>query len=218
MRRLTTTTTGRTNRLRVRRHVSYHQYATINDVDQRGALMWPDFVTEEEEITLTQYFHKQLRKRKYERDHWDGVIEAYRELQRTISAMPNDIQAIVQRCKQQAFRENVIIQPQVHILDLAPDGYIDFHVDSVKFAGQHVVGLCLLSDAVMRLKHEETGEIIDLFLPRRGLYCLRDEIRFDFAHAILRNDQAEFNGRPVKRERRITMMLRDELESSETNR
>eukprot|EP01138_Halocafeteria_seosinensis_P003665 gb/GECG01003744.1/.p1 GENE.gb/GECG01003744.1/~~gb/GECG01003744.1/.p1 ORF type:complete len:252 (+),score=21.30 gb/GECG01003744.1/:1-756(+) len=191
-----------------------HKLTTARDDDDmrsRGVQIFPDFITPAEETTLYEYFHKQLRKRKYERDHWDGVIEAYRELQRTIAAMPEEAQHIVERCREAAFRPGAVVQPQVHILDLAPDGYIDFHVDSVKFSGDHVVGLCLLSDAVMRLRHEQTSETVDLFLPRRSLYCLRDEARYEFAHAILRNEEATFEDKPIARDRRITMMLRDEV-------
>ena len=46
------------------------------------------------------------------------------------------------------------------------------HVDSIKFSGGLVAGLCLLSPCVMRLTHEKTGAIADLFLPQRSFYAL----------------------------------------------
>ena len=51
-----------------------------------------------------------------------------------------------------------------HAIDLAADGALDAHVDSVKFSGGLVAGLSLLSDAIMRLRpaggewHAEAGE------------------------------------------------------------
>ncbi|CAN0326924.1 unnamed protein product, partial [Phaeothamnion confervicola] len=39
-----------------------------------------------------------------------------------------------------------------HAIDLAPEGFIKPHVDSVKFSGRVVAGLSLVSAAVMRLR------------------------------------------------------------------
>lgn len=42
----------------------------------------------------------------------------------------------------------------VHILDLAADGFISRHVDHVEYSGESIVGLSLLTDAVMTLHYE----------------------------------------------------------------
>lgn len=66
----------------------------------------------------------------------------------------------------------------VHILDLAEAGYIKPHVDNVKFSGDLLSGLCLLSPALMDLTHEESKETITAFLPPRCLYVMTPEGRF----------------------------------------
>lgn len=48
------------------------------------------------------------------------------------------------------------MQPQAHVLQLARYGRIDGHVDAVKFCGHTVAGVCLGSDAVMRLELDES--------------------------------------------------------------
>ena len=47
-------------------------------------------------------------------------------------------------------------------LDLAAEGHIGPHVDSIKFSGDYVVGLSLLSNCTMRFTPAET--LLDLSL------------------------------------------------------
>ncbi len=112
--------------------------------------------------------------------------------------------------------------PYVHVLDLQPEpsGRIDNHVDSVKFSGEVVAGLSLLSPAVMRLRHETSDRVVDLFLPERSLYILSGESRYNWGHAIVSREGATgepgfrpvtFRGHPVTRGRRISIIFRDEL-------
>lgn len=46
------------------------------------------------------------------------------------------------------------------------------HVDSVKFSGAFVVGLCLLSPCVVLLEEEGGADTVKLLLPERSLYCM----------------------------------------------
>ena len=102
--------------------------------------------------------------------------------------------------------------PEVHILDLSAEGRISFHVDSPKFSGGLVAGLCLGSDAVMSLRREPpargAGDMVRLLLPRRCLYSLTGEARYDWAHAVLPGPQ-RWRGAEVVKGRRVTLMLRD---------
>lgn len=79
----------------------------------------------------------------------------------------------------------------VHVLDLAADGYITPHVDSVKFSGDLVCGVGLLSSAVMTLAPESPPEVASafdakarLYLPRRSLYVLSGNARYHFTHSV----------------------------------
>ena len=55
------------------------------------------------------------------------------------------------RLRNFVFTPGSSILKHVHVLDLAEGGRIKPHVDSVKFCGDTITGICLLSDAVMRL-------------------------------------------------------------------
>jgi alkylated DNA repair protein alkB family protein 7 len=117
----------------------------------------------------------------------------------------------------------------VHVLDLAADGYITPHVDSVKFSGDLVCGVSLLSGAVMTLAPEAPPDLAAapdararLYLPRRSLYVLSGHARYRFTHSVdggeARRDRApepedahvrEVFGEGYVRERRISLIFRD---------
>ncbi len=62
----------------------------------------------------------------------------------------------------------------VHILDIHKDGYIKPHVDSVRFCGNTIAGLSLLSDSIMRFKNVNNESLYaNVLLKRRSLYIIR---------------------------------------------
>lgn len=92
----------------------------------------------------------------------------------------NENQIILNRVKQFAFdnfktnNKNSNLLNQVHVLDLHQDGYIKPHVDSIRFCGNTIAGLSLLSDCVMRLISEkDKSKTVTLWLKRRSLYIMR---------------------------------------------
>ena len=103
------------------------------------------------------------------------------------------------------FPERLWLPP--HVIDLHEDGYIDPHIDSVKFSGDVVAGLSLLASSTMRLAEadETTGDTIeggtsfDFTLEPRSLYVLAGPARFKFAHSIFGISQ-----------RRVSVIFRDE--------
>jgi alkylated DNA repair protein alkB homolog 7 len=78
----------------------------------------------------------------------------------------------------------------VHIIDLSSDGFITPHVDSVKFSGHLVCGLSLLTSSIMTLRPEDPlikddqDACVKMLLPRRSLYILSAEARYNFTHSI----------------------------------
>lgn len=99
----------------------------------------------------------------------------------------------------------------VHVLDLAKEGEIKPHVDSVKFCGDTIAGLSLLSSSVMRLiREEDASEVIDVKLNRRSLYIMKNEARYDYSHAILGIKDSVFNGKTIPRDRRVSIIFRCE--------
>uniref|UniRef100_UPI0037E86CC9 alpha-ketoglutarate-dependent dioxygenase alkB homolog 7, mitochondrial n=1 Tax=Semicossyphus pulcher TaxID=241346 RepID=UPI0037E86CC9 len=166
------------------------------------------FITEEEEGAFLRELEPGLKKKRYEYDHWDDAIHGYRETER--ARWGAACEEVLNRVRSVAFPEGSPLLGPVHILDLDKSGFIKPHVDSVKFCGSTIAGLSLLSDSIMRLvKEDATSEWLDLLLPRRSLYILRDEARYKFTHEILKDEESVFNGQRVPRLRRISVMCRN---------
>ena len=119
----------------------------------------------------------------------------YRELQRPLGRWSDSAAAVLRRLMALALPAGTAVLP-VHVLELQPTGRIGRHVDSLEYSGEHVVGLSLLSHAVMRLEQEERdGARLELLLPRRSMYALRGAARREWAHSIV--DAADFDGKPL---------------------
>lgn len=187
--------------------------ANENEIFFRDLLFYPDFITEDEENSLCTEFEQNLARRRYEYDHWDNAIHGFRETER--SKWNDKNEAIINRIRKTAFPPDADILPAIHIVDLAENGWIKPHVDSVRFCGNIIAGLSLLSDSVLRLTSEEDKNIkCDVLLKRRSLYIMKDEIRFKFAHEILKDEESVFNGVRVPRGRRVSLVARNEPEPS----
>ncbi|XP_036169183.1 alpha-ketoglutarate-dependent dioxygenase alkB homolog 7, mitochondrial [Myotis myotis] len=172
-----------------------------------AAVVRPGFLSAAEEETLRRELEPELRRRRYEFDHWDAAIHGFRETEK--SRWSEASRAILQRVQAAAFGPDQTLLSSVHVLDLEPRGYIKPHVDSVKFCGTTIAGLSLLSPSVMRLVHtQEPGESLELLLEPCSLYILRDSARYDFSHEILRDEESFFGKLRVPRGRRISVICR----------
>ncbi|KAE8620122.1 hypothetical protein XENTR_v10010105 [Xenopus tropicalis] len=136
------------------------------------------------------------------------AIHGFRETERLQWSPENS--AVLQRVREKAFPPGEEQLSLVHVLDLKKEGYIKAHVDSVKFCGSTIAGICLLSSSIMRLVSvDNSEERADLLLPRRCLYVLSGKVRYNFTHEILRDEESFFNGAHVQRERRISVICRN---------
>uniref|UniRef100_A0A5F9CX79 Alpha-ketoglutarate-dependent dioxygenase alkB homolog 7, mitochondrial n=1 Tax=Oryctolagus cuniculus TaxID=9986 RepID=A0A5F9CX79_RABIT len=148
-----------------------------------AAVVRPGFLSAAEEETLSRELEPELRRRRYEYDHWDAAIHGFRETEK--ARWSEASRAILQRVQAVAFGPGQTLLPSVHVLDLEPRGYVKPHVDSVKFCGATIAGLSLLSASVMRLVHtQEPGQWLELLLEPGSLYILRGSARYDFSHEI----------------------------------
>jgi len=195
------------------------------DFDISSAVVYPNFVTEEEGKSLINESAKRLKRRRFEDGHWDSVITGYREVelstpnehelnQDTHKDVPQFAKAIHKTRKQLAdnhfnkSNNNHIQWLPCHAIDLSAKGVLKAHVDSVKFSGEIVAGISLLSDAVMRLRlssdewdsddtKDDTNsdssmnssntneEYVDLYLPQNSLYVLTGMSRYSYTHELL---------------------------------
>ncbi|KAM9102334.1 alpha-ketoglutarate-dependent dioxygenase alkB homolog 7, mitochondrial [Sarcophilus harrisii] len=172
-----------------------------------AAVVRPGFLSSAEEETLKRELEPELRRRRYEYDHWDAAIHGFRETEK--SHWSEASQAILQRVRAAAFPPALAQLPMVHVLDLHQSGYIKPHVDSIKFCGGIIAGLSLLSPSVMRLVDtQDPQEWLELLLEPGSLYILRGPARYDFSHQILRDEESFFGEHRVPRGRRISVICR----------
>lgn len=168
----------------------------------------PDVISEAEEDALVTEADRYLRPRRYEPGHFDGVISNYRELQRPIRQWSASSRAVLTRLAALALPPGVEPMP-VHVLDLKPEGWISRHVDHTEYSGAYIAGISLLSHAVMLLESEQgDGSAFELLLPRRSMYVLHGEARYQWGHSVPL--EPSFEGQPLPpKGRRISLLLRD---------
>ncbi|KAB7495774.1 Alpha-ketoglutarate-dependent dioxygenase alkB-like protein 7, mitochondrial, partial [Armadillidium nasatum] len=181
----------------------------VNVLDvKRSFAVFHNFISEEEETNLTNEIEPHVKRLKYEFNHWDDAIHGYRETEK--SKWSTKCFPILERVKKISFEDSENLIPHVHILDLSPDGVIKPHIDSIRFCGDTISGLCLLSDAVMRLvKDQENNQVVDVLLPRRALYIMKDDSRYKYTHEILGKESSYFGSLFIKRERRVSVIIRN---------
>lgn len=197
--------------------------------------VYRDVVTEDEEASLVADADKFFRRTAFTDGHFDNVIVGYREAQKPLRNFSAASRTVLERLTAAVFPADTSLLP-VHLLDLSPDGYIQRHVDHVEYSGAYIVGLSLLSDAVMTLHLDQPagaatgaagaaaassggdgGDVwLPMRLPRRSMYVLHGEARYQWAHAVPL-DAARWwgdavvseEGKPLRDGRRLAVLFRD---------
>ncbi|XP_074611468.1 alpha-ketoglutarate-dependent dioxygenase alkB homolog 7, mitochondrial-like [Acropora palmata] len=186
---------------------STEELEKVQDLVLGNVEICEDFVSEDEEGVLLKEVEPYLKRQKYQFDHWDDAIHGYRETEK--SRWSQEALSIFQRVRDASFKPDAELLPHVHVLDLDKEGYIKPHIDSIKFCGDIISGISLLSPSIMRFKHEKLCNIkVDALLRPRSLYKIRDAVRYEFTHEILSEEESLWNGEVVPRGRRISLILR----------
>lgn len=165
------------------RHISipneaYEVPDTLVKTDQ--LLIIDNFITVEEEKQIIQFLIPHLKKRRYMSSHWDDVIYRYKEIEfPPLSTNHENVIRIVKRVEdtinmhfgpnhisKSNGKEMSFLNPQV--IDIASDGHIGPHIDSLKFSGSIICSLNLFSSRVLRLLKTLSQELIyDQSCPQR---------------------------------------------------
>jgi alkylated DNA repair protein alkB homolog 7 len=164
-------------------------------------------------------------RRRYEQGHWDSVIQKYREIELLDDESEHlkpFLQPIRELLETNHSRPKSYLDGDAslyfsgswlrcHAIDLHPSGSLNAHVDSVRYSGNVVAGLSLLSESIMRLKPsgEAASGYIDLLLPTRSLYVLSGVSRYSYTHELLSSGSVFLGTTPVHRDRRFSIIFRD---------
>ena len=198
------------------------------------------------------------KSRRYEKGHWDAVINSYKEVEIADNSFQEEgdekidssegIPKVFKRVRQQLAEHHLtdyyddqesIHWLPCHAIDLKKDGELKAHVDSVRFSGDLVAGLSLLSPSIMRLipcddnddddddddnnknsknsTKDEEPYYVDMFLPPRSLYVLTGVGRYKYSHQLL-PDGSIFHRTDtdivVRRDHRLSVIFRDSKQPS----
>ncbi|KAG8236628.1 hypothetical protein J437_LFUL016460 [Ladona fulva] len=104
--------------------------ASSREEFSRDMRVLDNFVTEDEETSLVEELSPVLNELHYEFDHWDDAIHGFRETERL--KWNDDNMKIINRVRRIAFPPNSGHLYLVHVLDLAKDGHIKPHIDSIR--------------------------------------------------------------------------------------
>jgi alkylated DNA repair protein alkB family protein 7 len=131
------------------------------------------------------------------------------------SSLSMESQSVLDRIREQLLqchfdddRKKQVTWLPCHAIDLHPEGALNAHVDSVRFSGDIVGGLSLLSPSIMRLKPEGESGHVDMFLPPLSLYVISGPSRYSYTHELLPSGET-FGGVAVERDHRLSVMFRD---------
>ena len=146
-----------------------------------SALVYPEAISEQEADALVLDIQLRMKRRRYEKGHWDAVITLYKEVELPLPAEPsvggsggpqplsNLSVAVIERIRNQLGRNHFgpdgvrdqegrtkdqlpVQWIPCHGIDLKKEGQLTAHVDSVRYSGFIVAGLSLLSSSIMRLR------------------------------------------------------------------
>jgi len=196
-----------------------------------------NIIGEDEEKHLADELRQIFRKKSYINNHWDDVIAFYKEVELSEVSMSVISTDILNKCRSQLNRATNTTYRYLppHAIELSQEGYIgnllltdflfifiafvvaDGHVDNVKFSGELVAGLSLLSCRRMLLVPETPAKgLIDcpsfsLTIPPRSLYFIRGPLRYNYTHAILGRKGMESTTGLIQESvhKRISIIFRD---------
>ena len=148
--------------------------------DEKSILVEPNFLKLEEGNVVMEEISQLMRRRRYEKGHWDSVISNYKEIEYHGSEKTENIIRRVRKYLETSYFEGKQVDwLPTHAIDMKSDGVLSAHVDSIKFSGEVVAGVSLESSAIMRLKPSREDDdskvslnygYVDMLLPPLSLY------------------------------------------------
>jgi len=151
------------------------------DFHRDSAFVYEEFLTPSEGEALFKDISLRMRRKRFEKGHWDAVISDYKEVEISIPSDVTTAQSFpppsnhrplspescgaIERVRNHIERTHFEGKPSsvrwlpCHAIHLKKDGMLSAHVDSVRYSGGVVAGISLLSSSVMRLKPASDSEI-----------------------------------------------------------
>ncbi|CDS06212.1 hypothetical protein LRAMOSA08740 [Lichtheimia ramosa] len=183
-----------------------------------GLIVIEDFVTEQEEDVLVREVdsrtwcglgvspNPELKRRTQQYGHLFSY--RYRKVLEKYGPLPDFTHAVVTR-----IMENKLMPKEPdHLLvnEYNAGQGIMPHTDAPALFGLAILSLSLLSACVMKFTHVETGDSIDILLPRRSMLVMTGDARYLYKHSISKDlVETSSEGVTVHRDRRVSFTFRE---------
>jgi len=194
------------------------------DFTSNSAVVYNNFLSPSEGTLIAEDISKRMKRRRYEKGHWDAVITNYKEVELADAIfddpeIPRIFQRVREHLEEDQLREFYGEEPirwlPCHAIDLKKEGELNAHVDSIKFSGDLVAGISFLSPSIMRLVPDDAPEEgwVDLYLPPLSLYALTGVGRYRYSHQLMPTNSTFVtpDGKEiiVERDDRLSVIFRD---------
>lgn len=200
--------------------------STLNaphDFDPLSVAVYDSFISDIEGESLVQDINSKMRRRRYDKGHWDAVITDFKEIEIGVEDELRELsRSTLDKTRAHLLEfhleEDATFLP-VHFIDYKKEALLKPHVDSVRFSGGLVAGISLESSAIMRLRPSaELGRdpeegFVDLLLPPLSLYALTGVCRYQYTHELLPSgsifESDEGISTVIERKERLSAIFRD---------
>jgi len=149
----------------------------------------------------------------FQEGHYDNVIRDYREMH--ISSWPESqvhgLTSVLDRLRALYPSPDI----QTHLLHLSSSGEILPHTDNVYASGVWIMGVSLGATRMLRMASTNIAapKMFDIMLPSGSVYLQRDDLRYNWRHAVLHPLDSDKS----KRGQRVSIMVRDHRGNNVTN-
>mmetsp|Transcript_254 Transcript_254/g.258 ORF Transcript_254/g.258 Transcript_254/m.258 type:complete len:241 (-) Transcript_254:380-1102(-) len=197
-----------------------------HDFDPLSTAVYESFLSDIEGESLVQDIKSKMKRRRYDKGHWDAVITDFKEIEignenelKELSRFALDkVRAHLLECHLE--RDTTFLP--VHFIDYKKEALLKPHVDSVRFSGGLVAGISFESSSIMRLRPSaELGRdpeegFVDLLLTPLSLYVLTGVCRYQYTHELLSSgsifESDDGTSTMIERDERLSVIFRDAKE------
>lgn len=180
--------------------------------DISGLTYIPDFITREEECSLTtnidsQFWLKDLKRRVQHYGHkYDYKARAVTD-DSYLGPLPSWLEPVSRKLYDDGIFPATPDQAIVN--EYLPGQGISAHIDCVPCFGDTIASLSLGSPAIMQFNRQASGEKKEILLLSRSLIVLSGEARYEWTHAIPARKTDIIDSFKIERGRRMSLTFRN---------
>lgn len=192
---------------------------SLDNLDISGLILIKNIISIDEEKKLLDMIYKESWDSSIKRrvQHY-GHIFKYKDRKvdtNTFNKFPEWLNLLIENMKNMKILED-FSPNQCTINEYLPGIGISSHIDTHSSFTDCIISISLENPIVMKFIDKINNEISSLYLPPRSLLVLSGEARYKYSHGISwRKTDCNPNGEIIKREKRVSITLRNIRKESE---